>query len=194
MKRAARLCAIVCVVAASCTAHSPTNPAHPSAANPAISGRWPLLAPDSLGRSVQVKQVLHAAFDGHTVDLQCVLTVEPQRLSIVGLNALGLRAFTVGYDGTRIDEKRAPQVPATVGGARLLDDVQLAYWPLPALQAVLAPAGWTVVEPFAGTRRLLRGESLVAEVHYADPDPWAGRVWLANFEDRYSLSIETSPL
>jgi len=194
MSRAARLCAIVCVFVAACTTHQPANPVRPDAANPALAGRWPLLSPDSLGRSVRVKQVLHAAFDGHTVDLQCVLTVEPQRVSIVGLNALGLRAFTIGYDGTRIDEQRAPQVPAAVGGTRLLDDVQLVYWPLPALQAVLVPAGWTVVEPFAGTRRLLRGESLVAEVHYADQDPWSGRVWLVNFENRYSLSIETSPL
>jgi hypothetical protein len=186
MNRSALLA--IALFAAACATHPPPSP-------PAASTRnWPLLAPAALGRSAQVRQILHAAFQSRTVDLQCVVTVDPDRLTVVGLNTLGLRAFKVTYDGLQVDEQRAPQVPAFVDGARLVEDIQLAFWPLPALQATLAPAGWTVVEPFAGTRRLLRDGALVAEVHYATTDPWSGRIWLVNLRDRYSLSIDTAPL
>ena len=187
MRRIALIAAALLVGA--CATHPPTPPRAPSTAQD-----WPSLAPVTLGHSVQVRQILHAAFQTHTVDLQCVVTVDSDRMTVIGLNTLGLRAFKVTYDGARIDEQRAPQVPAFVAGARLIEDIQLAFWPLPALQAALAPAGWTVTEPFAGTRRLLRDDALIAEVHYAGAEPWSGRVWLVNFRDRYSLAIDTSPL
>jgi Protein of unknown function (DUF3261) len=179
----------LCLLLGACA----TPPAPPQAVDQ-VPDAWPLLPPAALGRTVQVKQILHAAFAASTVDLQCALTVEPDRVTVVGLTPLGLRAFTIGYDGTRVDAQRAPQVPAFIDGARLLDDIQLVFWPLPALQAALAPAGWIVIEPFSGTRRLLRGDALIAEVHYAGTDPWSGRVWLVNFRNRYTLTIDTSQL
>jgi len=177
-------------LASACATHVPT--AVPTAVKPPPS--WPLLPPGTLGHAAQVRQILHAAFQSRTVDLQCVVTVDGDRLTVVGLNTLGLRAFKVSYDGVRIDQQRAPQVPAFVDGARLIEDIQLAFWPLAALQSALAPAGWTVAEPFPGTRRLLHDDALIAEVHYATADPWSGRVWLVNLRDRYSLSIDTSAL
>jgi Protein of unknown function (DUF3261) len=191
VKRLASITVVLLVSA--CATRAPTATPTSSTASKGAQD-WPLLAPATLGHAAQVRQILHAAYQSHTVDLQCVVTVEGEHLTVVGLNTIGLRAFKVTYDGVRIDEQRAPQVPAFVDANRLLEDLQLAFWPLPALQTAFAPAGWTVVEPFAGTRRLLRDDALIAEVHYAGADPWTGRIWLANFRDRYSLSIESSPL
>jgi hypothetical protein len=106
---------------------------------------------------------------------------------------LGLRAFTLKYDGEHLSEERAPQVPSALQADRLLNDLQLVYWPLPALQQAWQAAGGEVTEPYPGTRRLQRGGKLLAEVHYA-ADPWNGRVWLRHFDHPYSLFIETSPL
>ena len=155
---------------------------------------WPLLGPSALGESQQVRQVLHAAYGATTVGLQCVVTVTPDGLEVVGVTALGQRAFTVEYDGEHVKAERAPQMPATVDPARLVNDLELVYWPLAALESALSPLGWTVSEPFAGTRRLTRDGHLIAEVHYADAHPWSGRVWLSNFAAHYSLSIESAPL
>jgi hypothetical protein len=60
------------------------------------------------------------------------------------------------------------------------------------LQSAYAASGETVSEPHAGVRRVLRGDRLVAEVHYATADPWNGRLWFVNFEFGYSLTIDTS--
>jgi hypothetical protein len=180
----------LCVLLAACT----TPPQAPDDDTQRAPDDWPLSPPSALGRSVQVKQILHAAFGDETVDLQCVLTVAPDRLTVVGVTPLGVRAFSIAYDGNRVDAQRASQAPSFIGGARLLDDIQLVFWPLPALQAALTPSGWTVVEPFVGTRRLLRDRTLIAEVHYAGTDPWSGRAWLVNFRDRYTLSIDTAAL
>jgi Protein of unknown function (DUF3261) len=165
--------------------HAPTRPTATS---------WPLLTPAALGSTKQVRQVLRGAFGGRDFNLQCVVQVQADRLTIIGVTALGLRAFTINYDGRKLDEQRAPQLPDFVSAKQLLNDLQLVFWPLNALDAALRPAGGEVVEPFAGTRRLLQQGRLLAEVHYADADPWAGRVWLSNFAYGYSLYIETSPL
>jgi hypothetical protein len=145
-----------------------------------------------LGSSHQVKQILRGTYGTQDFSLQCVISAQPQLLTVVGLTALGLRAFTLKYDGQNLNEERAPQLPEFVKGSQLLNDVQLAFWPLPALQAALNPAGWEVSEPYKGTRRLQHEGRLIAEVHYADADPWNGRAWLSNFSYGYSLYLETS--
>lgn len=155
---------------------------------------WPLLTPAALGSTQQVKQLLRGAFGAQDFNLQCAVTVEPGKLAVIGVTALGLRAFTLDYDGKQLKEERAPQLPDFVSAQQLLNDLQLAFWPLPELQSAYRPAQGEVVEPFKGTRRLLRQGRLLAEVHYADANPWSGRLWLSNFVYGYSLYIETSPL
>ena len=144
-----------------------------------------------LGSSHDVTQVLRGAFGGHDVTLQCAVTVTPANITIVGLTALGLRAFTVKYDGVHLEAERAPQVPEFFKPEQLLNDFQLVFWPLPALEKVLEGTDWHVSEPHAGTRRLRSGDRLVAEVHYADANAWAGRAWIAHFDIPYTISIES---
>ena len=83
-----------------------------------------------------------------------------------------MRLFTVSWDGTAVSAQKSAFVPDDVDPERVLADMQLALWPLPAVQAGFrARQGSTVSEPFAGVRRMRRGDALIAEVHYATARP-----------------------
>ncbi len=160
---------------------------------PADNEGWPLLPPATLGQSKQVTQVLRGDYADSSFSLRSVVTVDAQQLTVVGVTGMGMRAFTVKYDGQNLSEERVPQVPDALQARQLLNDLQLAFWPLPALQQAWQAAGGQVSEPYPGTRRLQRNGVLLAEVHVAD-DAWHGRVWLRHFDYPYSLYIETIPL
>jgi hypothetical protein len=112
-------------------------------------------------------------------------------MTIVGLSAMGVRIFTIKYDGQSTSVENTLPIPPQLTPERLLADFQLVYWPLGALRPPLEAAGWKVTEPAPGTRRLRRDDRLLVEVHYANADPWAGRSWLVNIEHGYTLNIES---
>ncbi len=152
---------------------------------------WPLLTPASLGANVNASQVLRVAFGEREATLNCAVAVVSDRITLVGLTAMGIRAFTIKFDGTRVEAESSPGMPDSLPPERLLNDVQLVYWPLKALQSQMSGTEWEISEPVAGTRRLKRSGRVVTEVHYATADPWAGRAWLANLEFGYTLSIDS---
>lgn len=156
------------------------------------SPQRPLLAPATLGGERAAAQIVRGAFGEREATLQCSVVVRDDLITVVGLTALGVRLFTVRYDGREIQHERALPAPAQLTPQRLLADLQLMLWPLSALREPLAAAGWQIAEPFAGTRRLRRAGRIVAEVHYSGADPWRGRSWLANFEHGYTLAIDSS--
>jgi hypothetical protein len=160
---------------------------------PAADAGWPLLSPASLAQTRQVSQVLRGDYAEHSFSLRSVVSVDAQQLTVIGVTSMGLRAFTLKYDGEHLSEDRVPQVPDALQARQLLNDLQLAFWPLTALQQSWRAAGGELDEPYPGTRRLHRAGVLLAEVHYAS-DPWNGRVWLRHFDHPYSLYLESSPL
>ncbi|HTP39201.1 MAG TPA: DUF3261 domain-containing protein [Steroidobacteraceae bacterium] len=184
-------CALAgCVTTPPRAGHVPAATANATNDAGAAPATLPLLAPASLGQTRQFTQLLRGDYGDTSFSLRCVVSIDDRQLSVIGLTALGQRAFTLKYDGAQLDEERAPQLPQAIGGVQLLNDLQLVYWPLPALQKAWQTAGGEVSEPYPGTRRLKRGGRLVAEVHYA-ADAWSGRVWLRHFDTPYSLFIET---
>src|SRR4051812_37214879 len=150
-----------------------------------------LAAPDAVGART-ASQIVHAAFGARSVALRTAIVVSAGKLEVVGVTATGQRLFTASYDGKSIDAQKSPFVPETLDPERVLSDMQLALWPLAAVQAAFGERGLAVTEPFAGVRRLARGDTLIAEVHYATADPWSGRLWFVNFEYDYSLTIDTT--
>jgi len=153
----------------------------------------PLLSPASLSASHQVNQVLHGEYAGKSFSLRCVVTVDALKLSVICLTGMGMRAFTLTYDGKNLSEQRAPQVPDSLQASRLLNDLQLAFWPLSELQKSWVGAGLQVTEPYPGTRRVMHDGKVIVEVHYSN-DPWQGRVWLDQNELGYGLFIESSAM
>jgi hypothetical protein len=152
----------------------------------------PPIAPPGALSARSASQVIHAIYGARALTLRTAIEVDASALKVVGVTATGQRLFAVTWDGTSVAAQKSGFVPDNVQPERVLADVQLALWPLTAVQRAFAPAGFEVSEPFAGVRRLMRGDALIAEVHYASADPWAGRLWFVNFEFDYSLTIDTS--
>jgi hypothetical protein len=125
------------------------------------------------------------------ITMNCVVTVKDGVMTVIGLNAMGVRLFTLRHDGQRIQVEKAFAIPEAITPERLLADLQLVFWPLQPLQETLARAGYELGEITPATRRLKRGDRLVAEVHYGSADAWSGRSWLVNLEFGYSLQIDS---
>lgn len=157
----------------------------------ALASTWPLATPASLGNSLEVAQILRGAFGAREITLQCAVNATSTQLHVVGLTSLGLRVFTIKYDGEHLEAEHAPQVPEFFKPEQLVNDLQLVLWPLSALQQTFAGTQWQVSEPHVGTRRLRRAGELIAEVHYADPNPWSGRAWIVHFDVPYTIGIES---
>jgi hypothetical protein len=150
----------------------------------------PLLPPASLGAPHDAEQILRGSFGSREAVLRCVVHATGERILVIGLTATGLRAFSVSWDGNTWTTQAAPMVPSSLRPEALIADLQLALWPLPALQETYAAAGWQLSEPGGGIRRLRQDGRLVAEVHYSGADPWRSRYWISNFRYSYSLEIE----
>ena len=161
-----------------------TRPTHEAAKIP--------LAPPAALDARTASQVIHAVYGARAMTLSTAIQLDPAGLKVVGVTATGQRLFTVSWDGATVSAQKSAFVPDNVEPERVLADVQLALWPLAAVQAAFGKAGLEVTEPFAGVRRLRRGDALIAEVHYASADPWNGRLWFVNFEFDYSLTIDTT--
>ncbi len=174
------------VIAAGCAAPQPATRAA------AVDGFAPL-SPRTLGADRSAQQVLRAAFGNQELTLTSVVDVRGDELHVVGVTPTGQRVFALHLVGTQLTVD-ASDAAAAMPPRQLLNDLQLAYWPLAQLRQAFAGSNWRVSELGAHTRRLYRENKLVAEVHYADADPWNGRFWLVNFQFGYSLAIESRPL
>ena len=144
--------------------------------------------------TLTANQVLRVAVGEREATLNCVVAVTQQNITIVGMTALGLRAFTVKFDGEHVTAEAQAAVPQAMPPERLVNDLQLVYWPLATLKKALARSDWQVSEPAPFTRRLRRGDRLIAEVHYSAVDAWNSRAWLVNLEFDYTLNIESQRL
>ena len=186
MKRTAAVCWPWIALLALCACVSaPPNPARPAR---------PLVAPATLGAERIVNQVVRGAFGSRELTFNCVVTVKDGAMTLIGTNSLGLRLFTIRYDGKIVQSEMAPAMQEPLLSEKLLADLQLVFWPSGILIEPLRQAGWQLTEPASGIRRLRRGEQLVAEAHYSSTDPWSGRSWLVNFEFGYSLQIDSQAL
>jgi len=159
----------------------------------AEASAWPLVTPASLGGERVVNQVVRGAFGARELTFNCVVTVKDGAMTLVGMNSLGVRLFTIRYDGKAVQSETTPALQGLMP-ERLLADMQLVFWPLASLEKPMHEAGWQVSEPSPGVRRLRHGEQLIAEAHYGGEDPWSGRAWLVNFEHGYSLQIDSQAM
>jgi hypothetical protein len=154
----------------------------------------PLVAPASLGGEKVVRQVVRGAFGSREVTFNCVVTVSGGSMTLVGMNSLGLRLFTIRYDGKAVQSETTPAMQGAFAPERLLADMQLVFWPFASLEKPMREAGWHLSEPAPGIRRLRHGERMIAEAHYSGEDPWSTRSWLVNFEYGYSLQIDSEAM
>ncbi|RZA13112.1 MAG: DUF3261 domain-containing protein [Lysobacteraceae bacterium] len=164
---------------AGCATH-PAQPARAALATPMLR-----LSPSALAQPLSLQQRLTFTHGGrsNTVDAMVESDAAGTRLVI---HAQGQVALRLDWDGKELKQDRAPWLPAALDGERVLTDLQLVYWPVPAIVAAL-PAGWTLSEE--GTRRVLRnGDDLAATIDY--PQPLHAR--LEQHALGYTLDIQSS--
>ena len=135
------------------------------------------------------------AYGENGATFQCVVRVTEAQVDVIALLPLGPRAFSLSWDGTQLKSESAMKNEQAPKPEQMLADLELAFWPLAALQNAALNTDWSISEPQAGTRRIVHRGRLYAEVrHDRGGDAWDGRTWLVNFPQGYSLDIESQPL
>jgi hypothetical protein len=145
------------------------------------------LAPAALGRPLALQQRISVQAPGHAQQLDVLLEADAAHVQLAVL-AMGQVAARLDWDGTKLEETRAPWWPPQVSGGRILSDLQLAMWPADAIAAAL-PAGWRVSEE-EGVRTLRNGDEIVTTVRRLADDT----VEIAQRRAHYTLTIASQPL
>ena len=173
---AAASCAIACVLAGCASA-------------PPVSHEAPQLrlAPALLGRPLNLQQHLTLQAPGRDQQLDVLLEADAHHVQM-GVLAMGQVAARLEWDGTTLNETRAPWWPQAVSGSRILSDLQLTLWPVAAIQAAL-PAGWRLVED-GNVRTLTQDGDVVAVITRTSPLV----VELDQRREHFKLKIESRDL
>lgn len=145
------------------------------------------LAPASLGKTLALQQRLVFSYGTHRSTMDALLEADAHEVRLA-VQALGQTGVTLRWDGHRLEQQRAPWLPAQVRGERVLDDLQFALWPTDAVRAAL-PADWTVVEQ--GDERRLEHQGRAWLVLQRRDDTHQN---LRNLAEGYALDIESAPL
>ncbi len=179
------VCALACgLLLAACTGLN----SNPDGMPPARLGLR--LSPAALGTTISLQQHLKVERNGHIDELDAALEVDAAQLQLVGL-AFGQRVLQLSYDGSKLASWRHPMLPAQLRAEDVLEDIELALWPVEALAAGLPP-GWRIEE--SGLRRTvyLDGQP-VTSIVYSGAPRWSGTVVLENFRYKYRLTIQSAP-
>jgi hypothetical protein len=147
------------------------------------------LAPAALGETISLQQHLKVERNGRIDELDAAIEVDPGHVEMVGL-AFGQRVLSVSFDGKELKTWRHVMLPKQVRGEDVLEDMQLALWPVEAVAAGL-PTGWRVEENGL-LRRLYLGEELVTTVSYSATPRWSGEIKMDNLRYKYRLTIQSA--
>lgn len=139
-------------------------PARPPS-GPAKTDKTPSLrlTPAALGREMALQQRLDFLHGESRESIEAMVEVDSGSVRVV-MHAQGQVALRLDWDGHTLDQTRAEWLPPVLDGERVLDDLQLVYWPAAAIRERL-PAGWHLVDT-PGSRRLLQDGEIVATVVY----------------------------
>lgn len=143
------------------------------------------LSPAALGRSVAWQQKLEFVFDGKRETVEALLEVDPEEVRLL-LHTAGQSALRLRWDGRELEHSRAEWLPAALNAERVLDDMQLVYWPLASVQAAL-PSDWRIDESH-GVRRLHHGAVEVLRIEY--PTPASARL----IQHRYGYRLDVQSI
>jgi len=151
----------------------------------AVSFRLP---PASLGRTLAWQQRLQITRQGRAQPpLDALLEADAQGLRLALLGT-GQTLARLEWDGQSLRAEQAAGWPKEIPAESVLSDMQLALWPLAALQAAL-PADATLVDE--GQLRVLRQHgTIVTTVR----DPGTLHIELANQALGYTLRIDSTPM
>ena len=186
MHRVPYLMAMLALVLGSgCATHPPL---------PASQIPEPKLPPASFGGDVSLAQRLSFERVGDvrgtaSRTLDVLLEIDSTTVRLAGI-AMGQRILSLDWDGTTLTVQRHPLLPAQVDPARVLRDIQYAYWPTTSIENML-PAGWSLLDQ-PSQRTLLHDGRDVLRIDYDASPRWNGNMRLDNRLEGYRLNIQST--
>lgn len=99
----------------------------------------PLLAPQQAGMTLQANQRLTLTRGADHHPLLAVLATSADDIRLSALGPLGQRLLDIRYDGRQLEAVTSPRVETPLSARWILAQMQLAYWPLNALQSAYGP-------------------------------------------------------
>jgi hypothetical protein len=149
-----------------------------------------LLPPAAFGAEAERMQRLTVTRDsgGPQLILDAAVEIDATELRVAGF-LLGQRVLLLAWNGARLVESRESMVPSTVKGRAILRDLQLAYWPAPAVRSIL-PRGCVLNEQ-SRHRQIECGGAAVLNVEREDDLP-LGSARLNNLARHYRITIEAA--
>ena len=146
------------------------------------------LSPASLGRELQLSQRITVVHGDERKSFDAQLEVDASAVRIAAV-AMGQTIASLSFDGKSLEQQVSAHVPPAITAARILSDVQLAWWPAEAIRTGL-PAGFSLEEE-GGKRSLMKGGTLFAQVTYEGAAPAWKFVRLTQVRYGYLLEIES---
>jgi len=145
------------------------------------------LSPASLGRGLALQQQLRFSGKGETQSADALLEVDGEAVRLA-IQMAGQSVLRLRWDGKHLQQWRADWLSAAVQGERVLGDLQLAWWPLSAINAALPP-GWRL-QPTATGRQLRYGDEIVTDIRF----PTAGQIDIEQHREGFTLTIISLPI
>jgi hypothetical protein len=155
---------------------------------PELSQQLPLSPP--LGPPRRIVQEIAARWNDKQVTLLCVLELDKQHIAMAGLTKAGVTLFNLNYDGNKVSLRTSPLLPEHLPPEAFVKDLQLAFWPVTALQTSYHTPWRLSAEN--NRRRLFFNDDLISKVDYITPgEPWPVFTGLENRRYGYRLAIKT---
>jgi hypothetical protein len=139
-----------------------------------------------LTESFDATQVISAAYADESHTFEAYVEARPGKLTIVGINTIGMVLFSITYDGTEMIASGVAE--AQVVNARyMLADVLMSHWDAEWLIPRLEGATLGVNE---SSRTVRRNGDVIIEISYDSGSSWSGNARFVHHERGYSLRIE----
>jgi hypothetical protein len=154
--------------------------------------RLELPSPGEMGRSLEAVQMVTAHRNGQTIAFEAHLSVTPERVLLVGIDATGQRLMTVTWRDTQIEVVTSPYLPKEVRPGAMLADLVALYWPEDVVRHALASSGASLSVDAVSRVVSLHGKT-VLEAKYpgGTAAPWSGGLHYRNLSWGYDIDVET---
>jgi len=142
-------------------------------------------------RPIEAMQLLKARYGEKTFSLQVRLSLSKEKLSLLALDSLGRRAFSLNWSETGIQSDRADWLPDTLKSENVLSDIIMAFWPERTLEMRLR--GKALTWSFNANQRILLQDN-VPVITISTPVSWDCRVEIINHARGYEIEVLSTEL
>jgi hypothetical protein len=149
--------------------------------------------PASLGRPIEVAQLVVARYGARTIAFEARISAVPDHFDLLCVDTLGREAMRIHWTQAGIVAEKATWVPENLHAENMLADIVMLYWPEAVVSRALAASGGAVVSG-PGFRSIRVGGQEVIRADFqsqSGADPWNGKVRYRNLSRDYALDIQS---